>query len=163
MNINDFKLRISVDVNFIDAGFPNNIKDDYTIMDISTDGKYYDRKVYYIEHLVHAGQRLVELVVDMVKAERYLIKYIVTNLPRNKNIIYLNGKDIEKYYKEDKIHYSDIVKAIKKLELLDVIRPLNRLKDYVKADKHIYVVNHNYIFNGSIKKLYDDLKLQRNN
>ena len=72
----------------------------------------------------------------------------------------LSNKDIAQYYNCDK---SKISKGIKRLVELDVI---GRLYDKIPNNmlpKNTYIINHNYIYRGSIKKLRKDILEQRNN
>lgn len=72
----------------------------------------------------------------------------------------LKIKDIATYYNCDK---SNISKGIKRLVELDVI---GRLYDKIPNNmlpKNTYIINHNYIYRGSIKKLRKDILEQRNN
>lgn len=157
MNIDNLKFKVSVPVMFVDAGFPNKIvKDVKGEEDIN--GKPYDKYIYYMEHLIHTNQKLLSIICKEPKAVQLVVSYIIDNLPRNKNIIELNAKKLSTPLKQQ---YCHITSAINKLLSLDIIRRLNLLKEHTNKDKHIYVVNHNYIFNGNIKKLYNDLKLQR--
>ena len=95
---------------------------------------------------LHGERRYVVLLVD----------YITNHLVWGHNYISLIPKDIISSTGIDK---SDVSKAIKRLVELEIIKQASSVKEeYKYIDKHVYIINHNYIFKGNIKNLISDIK-----
>lgn len=99
------------------------------------------------------------LILKLHSERRYvvlLVNYITNHLVWGHNYISLIPKDIIASTGIDK---SDISKAIKRLVELEIIKQASSVKEeYKDIDKHIYIINHNYIFKGNIKNLIKDIK-----
>jgi DNA-binding transcriptional regulator GbsR (MarR family) len=99
------------------------------------------------------------LILKLHSERRYvvlLVNYITNHLVWGHNYISLIPKDIIASTGIDK---SDISKAIKRLVELEIIKQASSVKEeYKDIDKHVYIINHNYIFKGNIKNLIKDIK-----
>lgn len=112
-----------------------------------------------MEDKVLIDNSLVTILSEESKYVGIVVRYIVDNIPYNVNHLSLNASVIAKKYEIDK---SNISKAIKRLVELNVI---GRLCDKIPNDmlpKNTYVINHNYLYRGSIGKLRKDILEQRN-
>lgn len=130
------------------------------IKDKADDGTEYNKTIYYMEHKAIIDDALLEIMDKENTYVRKVVRYIAKNIPYGVNHISLSNKDIAEYYNCDK---SNISKGIKRLVELDVI---GRLYDKIPNNmlpKNTYIINHNYIYRGSIKKLRKDILEQRNN
>ena len=111
-----------------------------------------------MEDKVLIDNSLVTILSEESKYVGIVIRYIVDNIPYNVNHLYLSSSNIAKLYNTDK---ANISKAIKRLVELDVI---GRLYDKIPNNilpKNTYVINHNYLYRGSIRKLRKDILEQR--
>lgn len=142
----------------IDYDYPLSIKG-LKIKDEDDSGTKYNKTIYYIEDKVLIDNSLVTILSEESKYVGIVVRYIVDNIPYNVNHLSLNASIISKKYEIDK---SNISKAIKRLVELDVI---GRLCDKIPNNmlpKNTYVINHNYLYRGSIRKLRKDILEQRN-
>ena len=111
-----------------------------------------------MEDKILIDNTLVTILSEESKYVGIVVRYIVDNIPYNVNHITLSSVDIAKIYNVDK---GNISRAIKRLNELDVI---GRLYDKIPnpyLPKNTYVINHNYLYRGSIKKLRKDILEQR--
>lgn len=142
----------------IDYDYPLSVKG-LKIKDEDDSGTKYNKTIYYMEDKVLIYNSLVTILSEESKYVGIVVRYIVDNIPYNVNHLSLNASVIAKKYEIDK---SNISKAIKRLVELNVI---GRLCDKIPNDmlpKNTYVINHNYLYRGSIGKLRKDILEQRN-
>jgi hypothetical protein len=128
------------------------------IKDEDDSGNKYNKTIYYMEDKVLIDNSLVTILSEESKYVGIVIRYIVDNIPYNVNHLSLSSSNIAKLYNTDK---ANISKAIKRLVELDVI---GRLYDKIPNNilpKNTYVINHNYLYRGSIRKLRKDILEQR--
>lgn len=145
--------------NSIDYDYPLKLKG-LRIKDESDEGKVYDKTIYYMEDKILIDNSLITILSEESKFVGIVVRYIVDNIPYNVNHISLSAATIAKEYSSDK---SNISKAIKRLVELDVI---GRLYDKIPntiLPKNTYIINHNYLYRGSIRKLRKDILEQRRN
>mgnify|MGYP001001250328 FL=1 len=141
----------------IDYGYNLNIRG-LKIKDEADNGDKYSKIIYYMEDKILIDNTLVTILSEESKYVGIVVRYIVDNIPYNVNHITLSSVDIAKIYNVDK---GNISRAIKRLNELDVI---GRLYDKIPnpyLPKNIYVINHNYLYRGSIRKLRKDILEQR--
>lgn len=141
----------------IDYDYPLCIKG-LRIKDEDDSGTKYNKTIYYMEDKVLIDNSFVTILSEESKYVGIVIRYIVDNIPYNVNHLSLNASIIAKQYNCDKSHIS---KAIKRLVDLNVI---GRVYDKIPNDmlpKNTYVINHNYLYRGSIRKLRKDILEQR--
>ena len=127
--------------------------------------KYESAPVLYQKHQGQTNEdkilidnTLVTILSEESKYVGIVVRYIVDNIPYNVNHITLSSVDIAKIYNVDK---GNISRAIKRLNELNVI---GRLYDKIPnpyLPKNTYVINHNYLYRGSIRKLRKDILEQR--
>lgn len=141
----------------IDYNYPLSVKG-LRIKDEDDSGNKYNKTIYYMEDKVLIDNSLVTILSEESKYVGIVVRYIVDNIPYNVNHLSLNASIIAKQYNCDKSHIS---KAIKRLVKLDVI---GRLCDKIPNNilpKNTYIINHNYLYRGSIRKLRKDILEQR--
>ena len=141
----------------IDYGYNLNIRG-LKIKDEDDNGDKYSKTIYYMEDKILIDNTLVTILSEESKYVGIVVRYIVDNIPYNVNHITLSSVDISKIYNVDK---GNISRAIKRLNELNVI---GRLYDKIPnpyLPKNTYVINHNYLYRGSIRKLRKDILEQR--
>lgn len=149
---------VPLNVKYLNVGFVPNVK--YKVREYEDiDGNVYISKTRYIENLYKTNRDFVINMWNKPDNVKHVIKYIFDYLPSKSNLITLTAKEIcdkTEYKYENKIH-----SAIKQLIELNVIRRANTVELGKHKNKHVYVVNHNYIFNGRVELLYKDFKRQK--
>lgn len=143
----------------IDYDYPLSVRG-LKIKDEDDSGTKYNKTIYYMEDKVLIDNSLVTILSEESKYVGIVVRYIVDNILYNVNHISLNAAVIAREYNSDK---SNISKAIKRLAELNVI---GRLYDKIPNNmlpKNTYIINHNYLYRGSIRKLRKDILEQRNN
>ena len=141
----------------IDYGYNLNIRG-LKIKDEADNGDKYSKTIYYMEDKILIDNTLVTILSEESKYVGIVVRYIVDNIPYNVNHITLSSVDIAKIYNVDK---GNISRAINRLNELYVI---GRLYDKIPnpyLPKNTYVINHNYLYRGSIRKLRKDILEQR--
>ena len=141
----------------IDYGYNLNIRG-LKIKDEADNGDKYSKTIYYMEDKILIDNTLVTILSEESKYVGIVVRYIVDNIPYNVNHITLSSVDIAKIYNVDK---GNISRAIKRLNELNVI---GRLYDKIPnpyLPKNTYVIKHNYLYRGSIRKLRKDILEQR--
>lgn len=143
----------------IDCGYSINIKR-LKIRDKSDDGKQYSKTIYYMENKSIIDDKLLEIMDNENTYVRKVVRYIALKIHYSTNHISLNSNKIGDYFDCDS---SNIRKGIKRLVELDVIRKLDNYIPNKILPKNTYIINHNYIYHGNIKKLNNDIIEQRTN
>lgn len=143
----------------IDYGYSLTIKG-LKIKDEADNGNKYDKTIYYMEDKLLIDNSLVTILSEESKYVGQVIRYIADNIAYGINHITLNSTEIAKLNNTDK---SNISKAIKRLVSLNVIGKLCDKIPNNMLPKNTYIINHNYLYRGSIKRLRKDILEQRNN
>lgn len=130
------------------------------IKDKSDEGKQYNKTICYMENKSTIDSKLLEIMDSESTYVRKVVRYIALKIPYGVNHISLNSNEIGSYFECDA---ANIRKGIKRLVELDVIRRLYDYKPNNILPKNTYIINHNYIYHGNIKKLNEDIIEQRNN
>lgn len=143
----------------IDYGYSLNIRG-LRIKDEADNGDKYNKTIYYMEEKILIDNKLITILSEESKFVGIVVRYIVDNIPYNVNHISLSGADIARTYKVDK---GNICKAIKRLVELDVIGRYHDKYDNPYLPKNTYIINHNYLYRGNIRKLRKDILEQRTN
>lgn len=143
----------------IDYEYPLFVKG-LKIKDEDDSGTKYNKTIYYMEDKLLIDNSLVTILSEESKYVGIVVRYIADNIPYGVNHITLPPTEIAKINNIDK---GNISRAIKRLVELNVI---GRLYDKIPNDilpRNTYVINHNYLYRGSIRKLRKDILEQRNN
>lgn len=143
----------------IDYDYPLSVKG-LKIKDEDDSGTKYNKTIYYMEDKVLIDNSLITILSEESKYVGMVVRYIADNIHYNVNHLSLNATIIAKQNDTDK---SNISKAIKRLVELDVIGKLYDKIPNNMLPKNTYVINHNYFYRGSIRKLRKDILEQRNN
>ena len=145
---------IILNKNYYDSNFPK-LFGKRTVIDEDIDGNQYRKEIRYMKNVSLTNNDLLPLIINEKKYVAYLVEYITKHLPWGQNVIMLKANDIAN---NTPIHKTDVYKAIKRLIDLQIIHQMNKEKEeYKDYDKHLYIVNHNYIFKGNTKNLRNEL------
>lgn len=144
----------------IDIGFDmKHIETKTDFIDKSNDGKEYFKTISFNSDMSKTKKGLQLILRTKSLAASQVFDYIERNLKYEDIAIELSPTIIAKYYNTNK---SNISKGIKELVELDIIR---KTKDYADETSMLlvrhpnihYSVNFNYLFNGNLHKLKEDI------
>lgn len=153
-NINNLIIKDCIDVGFT----VENIKSK-TIDDKSDSGSKYRKTISYMDNTTRISKNLVLLIHDKSKSVARIVDYIINNLGYNETNIILRPSIIANIYKDD---IANISRGIKELTKLDIIRKISDIIPNDILPKNTYAVNFNYICNGNIHEIKQELLKQRN-
>lgn len=132
----------------IDVGFDISGIKDTTIKDKSDKGDIYHKSISYMPDTIKIGIGIIlKLREKSIQVSR-VFDYITRHLKYNSTNIILSASTIAREYDDDR---SNIHKAIKELENMDVIRKVSKFVPNNTLPKNTYEVNFNYICNGDCK------------
>ena len=141
-------------VTYLDGGFDISFGKKL-IFDTDINGNEYQKLILYMKNSSVTSDDLDLILINEKKYVGMLIHYIKSKLEWGTNVVELVPNDI---YAHSKIDRADISKGIKRLVELNIIVQANTKDEYKDISKYIYIVNHNYIFKGNIKKLIKEVK-----
>lgn len=144
----------------IDVGFDISEIKSKQIDDKDDDSKRYKKTISYMTEVSKIRHGLILLIHKKSIQVARVIDYIERNLGYNETNIVLSPSKIARVYNDDR---SNIGKAIKELESMDIIR---KIDDYIPNNilpKNTYAVNFNYIHNGNIHEIKKNIENQRKN
>lgn len=144
----------------IDVGFDIDDIKTIQIEDKDDNSIPYKKTISYMNEQNRVRKGLILLIHGKSVQVARVIDYIERNLGYNDTNIILSPSTIAREYNDDR---SNIGKAIKELVNMRIIR---KISDYVPNNilpKNTYAVNFNYICNGNINEIKNEIKKQRNN
>lgn len=143
----------------IDVGF--NIKNIKTksIDDKDDSGHLYKKTINYMDDTLRINKGLERMLWGKGQDVRKVLDYIYNHLGYNEINIILNSNHIANAY--EKTDASNIRKAIKTLVSMDIIRKISDYHPNNILPKNTYSVNFNYICNGNIKEIKEEILKQR--
>lgn len=144
----------------IDVGFDTGEVKTTTVKDKDDNSVQYKKTISYMPELNKVRRGLILLIHDKSKQVARVIDYIERNLRYNETSIILSASTIARFYGDDR---SNIRKAIKELEKMDIIRKIDKYIPNNILPKNTYAVNFNYICNGNIHEIKREILKQRNN
>lgn len=150
------------EIHFVNASFDVDIRSKITD-DWDIHNNKFKKEIYYMNSGAKCYMNLV-MLHDLPRYTVKVLEFIRVNLRYGTNVIELLNPIIVASDKEHKLTSNEVSKALKQLRELGIIRKLNEVdmwKNDLTIRPKMYVVNHNYIFNGNIKKLKIDLEKQQ--
>ena len=129
------------------------------ILDKDDNDNEYRKTIKYMPNKSLIDNALFNIVnVEPIYVRR-VVSYIIMHLPYGNNYITLKGSDIAN---AEGMVVADVSRGINRLVELGIIESCADLPVFAgkKVRKNVYVINHNYIFRGDIKKLVKDFKAQ---
>lgn len=116
--------------------------------------------IIYMKNRVNINIELINLLDKGGKDVSDIFYYICKNIPYNSNTIILKGTILSKLLNLAPQRISKALKFLKENKILIQANSIDIYKDK-NFDNSVYIVNVDYVYNASIKEVYEQMEKQR--